>query len=264
MRIRQEGEFPFGYTSITGVGGPVAEMRMDFGILRLRDGESYAEHAARERAFLLIGGRVLFEADGLVGGSPLEAARASMLEQPPAVLHVPPGARVRISAEGGGAELSVHGAESTPPARFPPRLIRPEEVRVQRLAAVRFAGSTERILRTALDGEADPHAGLALGEVITPPGRWSSYPPHHHPHPEIYHYRFFPPNGFGFAGEGERVYRVGHRDTAAIFPNRAHPQAAAPGYTMLTIWAIPHLAGDRFRAGSRIFLPEHAWVLEGS
>jgi 5-deoxy-glucuronate isomerase len=98
--------------------------------------------------------------------------------------------------------------------------------------------------------------------VVNRAGRWSSYPPHHHPHPEIYHYRFFPHGGFGYCGQGPEVYRVHDGDTAAIAPDLAHPQVAAPGYTMIYVWAIRHLEGNRFGSGSRIFEPEHTWVLD--
>ncbi len=248
MRIRRPGGFPFGFTPVTRAGG------LDFGILRLRTGEAWEDAGPRERAFLLIGGAVRFECEGLEGA----AARGSMLEEPPATLHAPPGGRVRIRARA-EAELSVHAVAALAP--FPPRLIGPSDVRVQRLGAGRFAESTERVLRTVLDGDADLHSAMTMGEIVSPPGKWSSYPPHHHPHPEIYHYRFFPENGFGYAGEGEEVYEVRSRDTAAIQPQRAHPQVTAPGYTMLYIWAMPHLEGNRFRADSRIFEPQHAWVL---
>ena len=55
-----------------------------------------------------------------------------------------------------------------------------------------------------------------LGEVVTLPGGWSSYPPHHHPQPEIYHYRFTHPQGFGHAELGDDVFKVRHYDTIRI------------------------------------------------
>ena len=70
-------------------------------------------------------------------------------------------------------------------------------------------GACLRLVRTIFDRtNADPNAELVLGEVITLPGRWSSYPPHHHPQPEIYHYRFTHPQGYGHAELGEDVLLV--------------------------------------------------------
>ena len=189
-----------------------------------------------------------------------EAARGSLLEELPTTLHAPAGERVRLRAMA-EAELSVHTVPALGP--FPPRLILPAEVRVQRLALGRFPESTGRTLRTVLDGEADTHSAMTMGEIVSGSGRWSSYPPHHHPHPEIYHYRFFPATGFGYAGEGDEVYEVRGGDTASIPPHRTHPQVVAPGYTLVYIWSMPHLPGDRFGSGSRLFEAQHEWVRKG-
>ena len=80
-----------------------------------------------------------------------------------------------------------------------------------------------------------------LGEVVTMPGRWSSYPPHHHPQPEIYHYRFTRPQGYGHAELGDDVLKVKQFDTVKIFDGNDHAQCAAPGYGMYYSWVIRHL-----------------------
>jgi 5-deoxy-D-glucuronate isomerase len=43
-------------------------------------------------------------------------------------------------------------------------------------------GSEARIVRMVFDNSNAPKAMLVLGEVVAAPGRWSSYPPHRHPH----------------------------------------------------------------------------------
>ena len=55
-----------------------------------------------------------------------------------------------------------------------------------------------------------------MGEVVTAPGGWSSYPPHHHEQPEIYHYRFTEPQGYGHAECGDDVFKVRQYDTYKI------------------------------------------------
>ena len=69
---------------------------------------------------------------------------------------------------------------------------------------------------------------MVLGEVINHPGRWSSYPPHSHAHPEIYHYRFHPEQGFGFSQTGDEVYRVTHRDTVTISGEKKRTELDRP------------------------------------
>ena len=103
-------------------------------------------------------------------------------------------------------------------------------------------------------------SNLVLGEVIDFPGKWSSYPPHHHPQPEIYFYKFLPENGFGHAELGEDVYKVRNNDAILIHENLTHPQVAAPGYAMYYIWVIRHLENNQYV--NPIFVPEHAWVME--
>jgi 5-deoxy-glucuronate isomerase len=105
---------------------------------------------------------------------------------------------------------------------------------------------------------------MVLGEVINHPGKWSSYPPHDHPQPEVYHYRFFPSHGFGHAEKENEVFKVFNCDSYAIPPGVTHSQCAAPGYAMYYIWMIPHLPNDRFGPDSRIFRNEHTWVMDGS
>jgi 5-deoxy-glucuronate isomerase len=93
---------------------------------------------------------------------------------------------------------------------------------------------------------------------VTAPGKWSSYPPHHHPQPEIYHYRFAPRQGFGLTAIGEETHQVRHNDTVLIRDTQDHPQVSAPGYAMWYIWVIRHLDGNRY--GIPTFTPEHTWV----
>ena len=113
-------------------------------------------------------------------------------------------------------------------------------------------------MRTVFDDSDAPFSNLVVGEVVTMPGKWSSYPPHHHPQPEIYHYRFLPENGFGLAVVGDSAFTVRSGDTVLIREGESHPQAAAPGYAMWYLWAIRHLDGNRYVTPT--VDPDHAWT----
>jgi 5-deoxy-glucuronate isomerase len=116
-------------------------------------------------------------------------------------------------------------------------------------------------VRTIFDGDNSPlDAELVLGEVVTLPGGWSSYPPHHHRQPEIYHYRFTEPQGYGHAELGEDVHKVYERDTILIPPGLDHAQCAAPGYGMYYSWVIRHLPGDPYTVPD--FTESHAWTMD--
>jgi 5-deoxy-glucuronate isomerase len=115
-------------------------------------------------------------------------------------------------------------------------------------------------VRLIFDDSNRPEANLVLGEVVNYPGRWSSYPPHHHPQAEIYHYRFTLPQGYGHAELGDEVYKVRSYDTIKILDGVSHAQVSAPGYGMYYIWVVRHRPGNRY-TGFR-FAEEHRWVLD--
>jgi 5-deoxy-glucuronate isomerase len=117
-----------------------------------------------------------------------------------------------------------------------------------------------RLVRTIFDCRNRPEAVLVLGEVVSFPGRWSSYPPHHHPQPEIYHYRFTEPQGYGHAELGDEVLKIRHGDTLKILDRKDHAQVAAPGYGMYYVWVIRHLPGEPYQTPE--FTEEHRWLLQ--
>jgi 5-deoxy-glucuronate isomerase len=254
MQLRHAGPFASGYEGIVGRKGANADMLMDFGILSLGDGQEWRSGEADEKAFLLMGGEVEFAWPG--GGT--VASRASLLDESPSVLHLPAGAEARIKAGSQGAELCVLRTEN--PSPFRSRLYAPGECRGEERGKGTMRETSTRIVRTVIDDSNAPHANLVIGEVVCAPGKWSSYPPHHHPQPEIYHYRFLPGCGFGLTAIGDRAFLLGDKDTILIREGQIHPQVTAPGYAMWYLWAIRHLDGDRYRPPYPTFVEEHVWV----
>ena len=139
-----------------------------------------------------------------------------------------------------------------------PRVFRPGDVADERRGEGQVGGRCLRLVRTIFDARnSPPEVRLVLGEVVTLPGGWSSYPPHHHPQPEIYHYRFTHPQGFGHAEHGDDVFKVRQYDTIRIRAGNDHAQVAAPGYGMYYAWVIRHLPGKPYdgagvHAGARV------------
>src|SRR5262249_36630343 len=111
---------------------------------------------------------------------------------------------------------------------------------------------------------------LYIIEVYTPPGNWSSVPPHKHDQQnppaesaaeEIYFFKMLPEQGFGF----QRVYSddrtryepyVVEHNTAVIQPRGYHPVANHPGYQM---YYLNIIAGEK-RGLIPYDDPAHAWV----
>ena len=239
-----------GYTGLTDASGENSEFGLGFGILRLTGIQTFFDDRDVERAFFHLDG----EAEVVIGGITAPVKRSDMLAELPTVVHLPAGEPVEIRTISGDAEFAVFSVPNT--GKFDARVIGPSEVSRTRLVSEKHKDSTERELRTVLDDEGAPHSNMTVGELVNLPGQWSSYPPHIHPHPEIYHYRFFPDHGFGYSQVGDEVQIVRNGDTVLIPPGRAHPQVSAPGFTMVYLWGMPHLPSERFGAASRIFLPE--------
>lgn len=258
---RNQQPFPLGYTAVTELDGAHPDMLMDFGVLKLAPGDSYDSSAPTERAFLLMTGHVRFQWTGGNGAERAEVVRSSLLDEEPTALHVPANVPVTLTALDRETEIAIQAVRND--AAFPAKLWRPGDYRAERFGEGTLQNTSTRTVRTIFDAADSPDYGMVLGEVINHAGKWSSYPPHDHAQPEVYHYRFFPEHGWGHAEREDDVFKVRNGDSYAIPPGKTHSQCAAPGYTMYYIWMIPHLPGDRFGPDSRIFRKEHTWVMNG-
>lgn len=244
--------FPAGLSWVTTFDEAEYNTGIAFGVLRLEAGERFSECTPSETAWLLMDGELEIEADGQA----VALARHSLFDEAPAGVHVPSGAVVTFRCST-AVELTVYRSSNR--KVFTSLFFHsvPDEHRCKDIVG----GTCYRLVRTILDRDnAHPDAELVLGEAVTLPGRWAGYPPHYHPQPEIYHYRFDKPQGFGFSGLGDDVVKVRSNDTVKIMPGVEHPQAAAPGYAMYFSWVIRHLPEAPYKTPE--FSTEHRWVLE--
>jgi 5-deoxy-glucuronate isomerase len=259
---RQLIPHPYGFawsrTEITRLEGPEEDIGIAFSIHRLKAGMRWelpdrpSADGALETACLLLAGEVIF-------AHPEEertARRSSLFNEGPTAMHVGGGTPAAVEART-DCELAVMQTPNS--RRFAARIFdRESMVENENRGRGLLDGTAQRIVRTIFDTRNRPDSNLVLGEVVNFPGRWSSYPPHHHPQPEIYHYRFTRPQGYGHAELGESVYRVRQFDTLLIRSGLDHPQTAAPGYGMYYIWAIRHLPGNPYVVPE--FTEEHRWA----
>jgi 5-deoxy-glucuronate isomerase len=246
-----------GYLPIVRAGSARSDpagMGMEFGLLRLRRGAMHRETTAQELVLVLLHGSV----EVAMGDASFAAARESLFDEKPATFHCGSGTALSVKATTPDTELAVIRVANhrTLPARF----YAPSEVSTEDRGAGLAQGACRRFVRTIFDYTTRRDSNLVVGEVVNFPGRWSSYPGHHHVQPEIYHYRFTLPQGYGHAELGDAVFRVRDRDTMTIPGGLDHAQVSAPGYGMYYLWIVRHLPRRPYKGFT--FSPEHTWLLD--
>ncbi|MBI4625608.1 MAG: 5-deoxy-glucuronate isomerase [Verrucomicrobia bacterium] len=250
--------FPPGFTAVTRTLGTTpsadAGLEIDFGLLKPSEGEVIAETHPSESAWVLLRGT----AEMVFPGGRAGVRRTSVFDEPPTALHLGPGTPVTVRARSADTEWAV---VRTPNDRaFAPRLFLPGDITPEYRGAGLVQNAGLRNVRLVFDRTARPESNLVVGEVVNYPGRWSSYPPHHHDQPELYHYRFTHPDGYGHAELGDHVVKVRAHDTVVIPPGLDHAQVSAPGYGMFYLWMIRHLPGNPYTGFT--FAEEHKWTLD--
>ncbi len=250
-------EFPVGCTTIVHEGADRPDGRctgMDFAILRLGANRPWRETTAMETVLVLLDGDVEADLDGDVK----RAHRSSLFDQNPVTFHCGRGTPLHLRAGARGAEFALIRAANA--RRLPTRCYGGADVATEDRGAGLVQGACRRLVRTIFDHASRPDSNLVVGEVVNFPGRWSSYPGHHHPQPEMYHYRFTLPQGYGHAEVGDDVYKVRHGDTVVIPGGLDHAQVSAPGYGMYYLWVVRHLPRRPYRGFT--FSPQHRWLLD--
>ena len=191
--------------------------------------------------------------------------RVSPLEGAPDAAYLPPGTRFTVASAGSEAEVGLCFAPANGGAAarvLPASGVVPE---------TRGHGAHERTIHPILMGD-EAADSLLVCEVFTPPGHWSSYPPHKHDRDalpeesfleETYYFRIDPPQGFGL----QRVYTddrtldetlsVRDRDTVLV-PRGYHTVSAPPGYA---VYYLNVMAGPT-RTWAIANDPDHEWTLE--
>ncbi|MCL2105537.1 MAG: 5-deoxy-glucuronate isomerase [Oscillospiraceae bacterium] len=237
---------------LTNTTGLYPNMLMNITVHQIEAGKSMRlGFADEEMAVLLIEGEVVFEDFGT-------AARASCINDPAYCLHVSKGVTVNVRADK-ASEILVQSTKND--REFPAVFYTPENTRRDTFGQGQFGGKAQRTVSTFFDIANAPYSNMVCGEILVPQGGWSSYPPHEHPHPEVYYYRFGHPCGFGACFLDDAAYKIRDRSFAAVPGGKYHPQVNAPGYAMMYVWMIRHF--DGYPWNERNFQPEHQWLLEG-
>jgi 5-deoxy-glucuronate isomerase len=235
--------------------------------LRLLRGESYeggtGEH---EHVTVILGGRATLTSSA--GDFPNIGRRPDVFSGMPWAVYLPRRTKYRIEALSETLEIASCWVPTD--QDHPARLVTPDDSAVE----IRGGGNASRQINGILPPGFDCHR-LVCVEVYTPPGNWSSYPPHKHDvHrvapdgtllesdlEEIYFYKINPPEGYAY----QRVYNdsgsldelvMARQHDAVLVPEGYHPVVSAHGYTTYYL---------NFLAGSAQSLanaddPAYAWI----
>lgn len=250
----RDNELSYGYNAITEEDGKHSNMLMDFGVYKMRAGEKFEIlEGEKEAALILFNGRVRISWNG----ESREVERGNCFDDGPYVLHVSKETKVDVEFLK-ESELGVQ--KTTNEKVFEAKFYTPEECKDNIFGDGLMNGTARRMVRDVFNYHNAPYSNMVMGEVITYPGRWSSYPPHSHEQPEIYFYKFTKPQGFGCSIIGNDIYKIKENSTAVIPGDLVHPQVAAPGYGMYYCWMIRHLEGNPWT--ERVDDPDHVWLHE--
>lgn len=251
----------FGYPVFDGSGRKPLVCAEDIGGKALQNIDVYRMKTGQRRVFskpneetaiVLVQGSVVFGWNGVEKS----VTRAGLFSGA-YCLHVPRNMAIEVTANG---ETEILVQSTVNPGSFEPVLYTPENYREETFGEAQFEGKARRTVRTFFDYSNAPYSNMVNGEILVPQGGWSSYPPHHHPQPEVYYYRFEKPQGFGACFIGDNVYTIRDGSYAAIPGDLCHPQVNAPGYPMYYVWMIRHFDGAPWK--DRIFAEAHQWLLD--
>jgi len=227
-------------TGLNPYGETLDKTGMDFDILIINENETYSiKEKTKEVAVIVIVGAGTMEFQT----SKVSFDRRNWIDNDPTVVHMGPGESVKLAAS---SQTRIAIVKTENKEKFKGKVYSPDNIDTEHRGKDQLDDTCYRLVRLAFDNTISPkEAKLVIGEVLNFPGKWSSYPPHHHSQPELYYYELSPAWGYGHGELGDDVYKIKNGDVLAITDNKTHSQTSAPGFHMYYLWAIRH--GDKKR-----------------
>jgi 5-deoxy-glucuronate isomerase len=262
------GELKNGYQCIVSPQNTALNW-LEFGRLRVTPEQPYHGTSAQQEIMLVIlsgRGHVEVERAGQKSVT-YHVSRRDVFADRATLVYVPADHRFAVASD---SRLLDAGVFKAPASRAgQPFLIAPDEVEYRSVGVANWRRDVYLATQPQM-----PIERLIVGETMTPPGHWSSYPPHKHdvvssrgerPYEEVFFYLVKPRHGYGLqqlydAPDREpcldEVYVVRDGDVLAI-PHGYHPAVAGAGYRLYYLWA---LAGQAREYGTWGDDPVHSWL----
>ena len=153
---------------------------MDVALLVMEDGDTWScEEPEKEVAALVFDGKCTIKWEN----ESYDVDRPNPFDYNPSCLHVCKGVKFEIIAHG---PCNIYIQKTLNEKTFPSKMYKPEDTDTwARGNKGELMGCIKRDVRTCFDLDNAPYSNMVLGEVVNLPGKWSSYPPHHHPQPVL-------------------------------------------------------------------------------
>ena len=242
-------------TGLNPYGETLDKTGMDFDILIINKNETYSiKEETKEVAGIVIVGAGTMEFQT----SKVSFDRRNWIDNDPTVVHMGPGESVKLASS---SQTRIAIVKTENKEKFKGKVYSPDNIDTEHRGKDQLDDTCYRLVRLAFDNTISPkEAKLVIGEVLNFPGKWSSYPPHHHSQPELYYYELSPAWGYGHGELGDDVYKIKNGDVLAITDNKTHSQTSAPGFHMYYLWAIRH--GDKKRYDGFTYIKSFENMLE--
>lgn len=237
-----------------------------FDIIRLETGSDIELKSGEyEIGLVIFSGKCSVECEGITFEN--LGSRKNVFSGKATTVYIPRDSTCKIVSDGEGM-LEIGACKVKAEKKYKPFVIKPEDIITEHRGQLNWQRDVLDIITSKYEGRVDK---IVLGEVLSNPGNWSSYPPHKHDRDnrpyevnmeEIYHFKANPSQGFGIqllynddlSLNESHIIRNG--DTIAI-KEGYHPVAAAPGYQIYYLWVM---AGNNGRALAPYDDPKHVWL----
>jgi 5-deoxy-glucuronate isomerase len=196
-------------------------------------------------------------------------SRENIFFAPPDLVYLPRQTSYEISCIQGPCEMVIYSAPTDEDSH--PTMVSSKTVKCL------DAGTSDWSRRVYIGlGEDSPTTRMMVGETHSPPGNWSSFPPHRHQKnqppdelalEELYYFKFDRKQGFAIGGiyqdpqsakDTMELKTIGDGEIFDV-PGGYHFIAPCPAYRLSYSWA---LGGKQKGFGLWVTDPNHSWIAE--
>ncbi|MCM8776692.1 MAG: 5-deoxy-glucuronate isomerase [Candidatus Omnitrophica bacterium] len=213
---------------------------INLAVIKNSAGEKFdGNTGSEENVFIIMKGSVKFYLEDKFF---TELSREDVFQEPPSAVYLPPYSKYSIEFIKKG-EICIAGCIAK--GRFKPQIIEKRDIRIERVGEEMFLRDIIEIVPEDFSAEK-----LIVGETITDPGNWASYPPHKHDtdnppdetaFEELYFFKIRPETGFGairiFNNPEDLIFLI-KNDEVITIPRGYHPVCVAPKHQLYYLWIM--------------------------